>query len=76
MTAAARFFGVGMLTLVVGVVAAQGQGSAKQDRKAQEMVRVAAQTAVPMAKAQLQVSTILKASQSIFQVMCMLVRAR
>jgi hypothetical protein len=44
MTAAARFFGVGMLTLVVGVVAAQGQGSAKQDRKAQEMVRVAAQT--------------------------------
>jgi hypothetical protein len=44
MTAAARFFSVGVFTLAVGVVAAQGQRAAKQDRKAQEMVRVAAQT--------------------------------
>jgi hypothetical protein len=41
---AARLFSVGVLTLVVGVVAGQGQGAAKQDRKAQEMVRVAAHT--------------------------------
>ena len=40
----ARLFGLGLLTLAVGVVAVQGQGAAKQDRKAQEIVRVAAQT--------------------------------
>ena len=39
---AARLFSVGVLTLVVGVVV--GQGQVKQDRKAQEMVRVAAHT--------------------------------
>ena len=39
---AARLFGLGLLTLVCVVVAAQGQ--AKQDAKAQEIVRVAAQT--------------------------------
>jgi hypothetical protein len=44
---AARWFGLGLLTLV-GVVAAQGQ--AKQDAKAQEMVRVAAQTELNASK--------------------------
>jgi hypothetical protein len=39
---AVRLFGVGTLTLMAGILAAQGQ--AKQDAKAQEMVRVAAQT--------------------------------
>jgi hypothetical protein len=46
---AARLFCLGVLTLVVGVVAAQGQ--AKQDPKAQEMVRVAAQTELNASKA-------------------------
>ena len=49
MTSAARLFSVGTLTLV-GVVAGQGQGAAKQDRKAQEMVRVAAQTELNASK--------------------------
>jgi hypothetical protein len=47
MTASARLFGLGLLTLV-GVVAAQGQ--AKQDPKAQEIVRVAAQTELNASK--------------------------
>jgi hypothetical protein len=51
MTAAARLFGVGVLTLAVGVVAVQGQEPVKQDRKAQEMVRVAAQTELNASKA-------------------------
>ncbi len=50
MTSAARLFSVGALTLVVGVVAGQGQ-AVKQDRKAQEMVRVAAQTELNASKA-------------------------
>jgi hypothetical protein len=45
----ARLFGVGALSLVVGVVLAQGVP--KQDAKAQEIVRVAAQTELRASKA-------------------------
>jgi hypothetical protein len=45
----ARLFGVGALTLVVGV--GMAQGVPKQDAKAQEIVRVAAQTELRASKA-------------------------
>ena len=48
---AARFFSVGVLTLVVGVASVQGQGPAKQDAKAQEIVRVASVTELNASKA-------------------------